>query len=236
MGWVSLDRSENDPALFWAYVIRALQKVHPGLGEHAFSMLQTSPQSAAEPALTSLINEVNAIDRDVILILDDFHVIDAAVVHMGLAFLLDHLPARMHVIIASRAEPLLPLARMRARGHVTELPAADMRFTPDEVSAFLNQVMALDLSATDVSTLETRTEGWIAGLKLAALSLKNHGDVQTFIRAFSGDNRYIADYLIQEVLLAQPQPVRRFLLGTAILDRLSGPLCDAVTGEPGSQA
>ncbi|MEP6622022.1 MAG: LuxR C-terminal-related transcriptional regulator [bacterium] len=234
--WVSLDRSENDPALFWAYVIRALQKIHPGLGEHALSMLQASQPSLAESALTSLINEINSIHRDVILILDDFHVIDAPAVHAGLTFLLDHLPARMHVVIASRSEPLLPLARLRARGQVMELPAAEMRFTPDEVSAFLNQVMALDLSATDVSTLETRTEGWIAGLKLAALSLKNHADVRKFIRAFSGDNRYIADYLIQEVLLAQPQNVRRFLVGTAILDRLNGPLCDAVTGEPGSQA
>jgi LuxR family maltose regulon positive regulatory protein len=142
----------------------------------------------------------------------------------------------MQLIIASRSDPVVPLARLRARGQVTELRAADLRFTPDEASAFLNQVMALDLSGADVSTLETRTEGWIAGLKLAALSLKNRGDVQKFIRAFAGDNRYIADYLIQEVLNTQPEEVRRFLLGTAILDRLSGPLCDAVTGEPGSQA
>ena len=236
VGWVSLDRSENDPALFWAYVIRALQKIQPRLGDHAFSMLRSLQQSPAEPALTSLINEVSAHDRDVILILDDFHVIDSPAVHSSLSFLLDHLPERMHVIIASRSEPRLPLARLRARGQVTELAAADIRFTPDEVSAFLNQVMALDLSAADVSTLEARTEGWIAGLKLAALSLKHHGDMQKFVRAFSGDNRYIADYLIQEVLLAQPDTVRRFLLGTAILDRLNGALCDAVTGEPGSQA
>ncbi|MEO8620756.1 MAG: LuxR C-terminal-related transcriptional regulator [bacterium] len=235
-GWVSLDRSENESALFWAYVIRALQKVQPGFGASPLAMLQSFRQPPTEIVLTSLINEINAIDRDFILILDDYHVIDAPQVHAGVTFFLDHLPPRMRLIIASRSDPLVPLPRLRARGQVTELRAADLRFTPDEASAFLNQVMALDLSATDVSTLELRTEGWIAGLKLAALSLKNRADVQKFIRAFSGDNRYIADYLIQEVLLAQPESVRRFLLGTAILDWLSGPLCDAVTGEHGSQA
>ncbi|MDB4914671.1 MAG: regulatory protein LuxR [Gemmatimonadetes bacterium] len=236
VGWVSLGRSENDPALFWAYVLRALQKVHPGVGESALSLLQTSRHSPTESALTSLINEISSIDRDVILILDDFHVIDAPPVHRGLTFLLDHMPATMHIIIASRSEPLLPLARLRARGQVSEIPAIEMRFRQHEVTEYLNTAMALGLSAADVSTLETRTEGWIAGLKLAALSLKNHGDVQKFIKGFSGDNRYIADYLIQEVLLAQPENIRRFLLRTAILDRLNGPLCDAVTGESGSQA
>ncbi len=236
VGWVSLDRSENEPALFWAYVIRALQRVQPGLGAAALAMLQSTRQQPTELALTSLINEISAIDRDTILILDDYHVIEASAVHAGVTFLLDHLPPCMQLVIASRSDPLVPLARLRARGQVTELRAADLRFTADESSAYLNQVMALDLSATDVSTLEVRTEGWIAGLKLAALSLKHRGDVQQFVRAFSGDNRYIADYLIQEVLLAQPEGVRRFLLGTSILDRLSGPLCDAVTSEQGSQA
>ncbi|MBL0170119.1 MAG: helix-turn-helix transcriptional regulator [Gemmatimonadaceae bacterium] len=235
VGWVSLDRSENEPALFWAYVIRALQKVWPGVGAEALVMLQSPLQAPTASVLTSLINEIIGIDRDFILILDDYHVIEAPAVHIGVTFLLDHLPPRMHVVIASRSEPMLPLARLRARGQVTELRAADLRFRPDEASAFLNQVMALDLSATDVSTLETRTEGWIAGLKLAALSLQNHGDVQQFVQAFSGDNRYIADYLIQEVLRAQPLAIRRFLLETAILDRLTGPLCDAVTAEHGSQ-
>lgn len=236
VAWVSLDRSENDPALFWAYVVRALQKVQPAMGEHALSMLRSSRQPLTAAVLTSLINEINASDRDFALVLDDYHVIDAPQVHAGVTFLLDHLPPRMQLIIASRSEPLVPVPRLRARGQVTELRADDLRFTPAEVSAFLNHVMALGLSPADVSTLETRTEGWIAGLKLAALSLKNHADVRKFVGAFSGDNRYIADYLIQEVLHTQPEDTRRFLIDTAILDRLSGPLCDAVAGAHGSQA
>lgn len=235
VGWVSLDRSENDAALFWAYVIRALQKVQPGLGSTALSMLHSTRRPPAELVLTSLINEIAASDREFVVVLDDYHVIEAPQVHAGVTFLVDHLPARMQLIIASRSDPGVPLARLRARGQVTELRAADLRFTPDETASFLNQVMALGLTAADVSMLETRTEGWIAGLKLAALSLKNRGDVQKFVRAFSGDNRYVADYLIQEILLAQPENVRRFLLATAILERLSGPLCDAVTGGRGAQ-
>ena len=231
-GWVSLDASDNEPASFWAHVIRSLQKVRPGVGEHVLSQ-----QAIDAPSfLTPLINDILAVDDDVVLILDDYHVIETAAVHAGLTFLLDHLPPRMHVIVASRSEPPLPVARLRARGEVTELRPADLRFTADEASAFLNRVMALDLSAADVATLEQRTEGWIAGLKLAALSLKGHGDLHRFIDAFSGDNRFIADYLIEEVLNGQPERIQRFLLGTALLERLSGPLCDAVTGEQGSQA
>ena len=235
-GWVSLDRSENEPALFWAYVVRALQKVQPGLGEQALAMLQASQQPPTASVLASLINEISTIGRDFLLILDDYHVIEAPAVHNGVAFLLDHLPPRMRVIIASRSEPTLPLARLRARGQVMELRASDLRFTPAEATVFLNDAMALELSVTDVTILEERTEGWIAGLKLAALSLQNHADVQKFVHAFSGDNRYIADYLVQEVLRTQSPAVRRFLLDTAILDRLSGPLCDAVSGERGSQS
>jgi LuxR family transcriptional regulator, maltose regulon positive regulatory protein len=235
-GWVSLDASENEPALFWAYVVRALQRVHPDVGTHALSLLQSRQPPPAESVVTALINEIDAVDADFLLILDDYHVIEAPAIHDALAFLLDHLPPRMHLVVASRAAPPLPLPRLRARGELTELRAADLRFTPDEASAFLNQVMALDLSAADTATLERRTEGWIAGLKLAALSMQGRGDVRGFVDAFSGDDRYVADYLVEEVLNAEPQRVRQFLLGTAILDRLSGPLCDAVTGERGSQA
>jgi LuxR family transcriptional regulator, maltose regulon positive regulatory protein len=234
--WVSLDASENEPALFWAYVVRALQRAHPAVGVRALPLLQSRRPPTAESLLTGLINEIDAVDADVLLVLDDYHVIEAPPVHDGLAFLLDHLPPRMRVVLASRAEPPLPLARFRVRGELTELRADDLRFTPDEASAFLNEVMALGLSPTDAATLERRTEGWIAGLKLAALSMQARGDVRGFVDAFSGDHRYIADYLVDEVLSAEPERVRRFLLGTAILDRLSGPLCDAVTGEPGSQA
>ena len=164
------------------------------------------------------------------LVLDDYHVIDAQPIHSGITFLLDHLPPQMHLVIASRSDPPLPLARLRGRGESTELRAADLRFTPDEAAAFLNEVMGLELSPDDVAALETRTEGWIAGLQLAALSMRGREDVPGFIRAFAGDDRYIVDYLVEEVLQRQPERVRSFLLQTSILDRLSGPLCDAVTG------
>jgi LuxR family maltose regulon positive regulatory protein len=234
-GWVSLDPSENEPALFWAYFIRALQKVHPGVGTRAASLLKSAQPPPIESILTTMINEINGIDSDFAIVLDDYHVIDAEPIHAGLTFLVDHLPPRMHLVVASRSDPPLPLARLRARGELTELRAADLRFTVDESSTFFNQVMALDVSAIDTAKLERRTEGWIAGLKLAALSMKGRADVAGFVDAFSGDNRYIADYLIDDVLQAEPERVRRFLLGTAILERLSGPLCDAVTGESGSQ-
>ncbi|HSJ10570.1 MAG TPA: hypothetical protein VK928_11680, partial [Longimicrobiales bacterium] len=235
VGWVSLDAGDNDPASFWSCFIRALQRVRPGLGQAALAALGAgSPPTVA--VLTSLINEIAALDDDVVVILDDYHVIEVPAVHSALAFFLDHLPPRMHLILATRVDPLLPVARLRARGELVELRAADLRFSPDEATLFLNRVMTLDLSAADVVTLGQRTEGWVAGLKLAALSMQGHEDVRGFIDAFSGDSRYVADYLIEEVLDAQPDRVRRFLLGTAILDRLSAPLCDAVTGEAGSQA
>ena len=230
-GWVSLDRSDNDPAFFWAYFITALQKIQPGVGERARSLLHSPQPPPIESVLTTLINEINAIEEDFALILDDFHVIDALPAHDGIAFLLDHLPPHMHLVIASRADPLLPLARLRARGEATELRAADLRFTPGEVAAFLNEAMGLKLSSQDVAALETRTEGWIAGLQLAALSMQGREDVAGFVAAFTGDDRYIVDYLVEEVLQRQPERVRSFLLQTCILDRLCGPLCDAVTGQ-----
>ena len=238
IAWVSLDPTENEPSVFWSYVTRAIQKIHPTVGPRAISLLQSPEPPRAESVLTELINDLTAIDSDVVLVLDDYHVIDAAPVHESLTFLLDHLPPRMHVVIASRSDPPapLPLARLRARGELAEVRVAELRFTPDEAAAFLNQVMALDLSATDTAKLERRTEGWITGLKLAALSMKGRDDVREFVDAFTGDSRYVADYLVEEVLQAESERIRRFLLGTAILDRLSGPLCDAVMGEPGSQA
>jgi len=233
-GWVSLDAGDNEPATFWEYCIRALQKVEPNVGARALALLHAKVPPSVE-VLTMLINDIDAIDRDFILVLDDYHVIESPAIHTGLAFFLDHLPPRMHVVIATRTDPLLPLARMRARGEVTELRASKLRFTAEETSDFFNRVMALDLSAVDVAKLETRTEGWIAGLKLAALSMKGHDNVRRFIDAFSGDNRYIADYLVEEVLQSQPEDVRRFLLHTSMLERMNGPLCDAVTGVAGSQ-
>ncbi len=218
--WVSLDQGDNDPALFWAYFIAALQTVHPGVGDDALSLLHSSQPAPIESVLSTLINEINAIEddpstgsgRSFVLVLDDYHVVDAKSIHSAIAFLVDHLPWQMHLVIASRSDPPLPLARLRGRGELTELRASDLRFTPDDAAAFLNGVMELDLSAADVAALETRTEGWIAGLQLAALSMRGREDISGFIRAFAGDDRYIGDYLVEEVLQRQSESVRSFLL------------------------
>jgi LuxR family maltose regulon positive regulatory protein len=231
-GWVSLDQSDNDSTSFWAYVIAALQQVQTGIGESTRALLNSPQSPPIETLLTTVINEINAIPQDFFLILDDFHVIDAQPVHGAVAFLLDHLPPQMHLVIASRADPPLPLARLRGRGELNELRAADLRFTPDEAGAFLNEVMRLSLSTADVDALQVRTEGWIAGLQLAALSIQGRDDIPAYIRSFSGDDRYIVDYLIEEVLQRQPDHIQRFLLQTSILDRLCGPLCDAVLLDP----
>lgn len=228
--WVSLDESDNDPARFWTYVVTALRRIRPQVGEGALAALRSPQPPPIESILTTVINEISAIDDDVTLILDDLHAIESRPVHGAIAFLLDHLPPRMHLVVASRSDPPLPLTRLRARGELTELRAADLRFTPDEAAAFLDQVMGLTLSADDVSALEARTEGWIAGLQLAALSMRGRADVSGFIASFAGDDRYIVDFLVEEVLHRQPERVRSFLLQTSILDRLSAPLCDAVTG------
>ncbi len=229
--WVSLDQSDSDPARFWEYFIAALQTIQSGVGKNALSLLHSPQPPPIESVLTMLINEINAIRDDFALILDDYHVIDADLVHDAVTYLVDHLPPQMHLVIASRADPPLPLALLRGRSELTELRAADLRFTPEEAAEFLNQVMGLKLSAGDVAALEARTEGWIAGLQLAALSMRGRDDLSEFIRAFAGNDRYIADYLVEEVLQGQSERVRSFLLQTSILDRLCGPLCDVVTGQ-----
>src|SRR5438132_5590736 len=234
--WLSLDHSDNHPPSFWTYVIAALQTVAPDVGASAISLLQSAQPPAIESVLASVLNELNAIAQDLVLVLDDYHVIDAHDIHTGTVFLLDHLPPQMHLVIGSRADPALPLARLRARGELVEIRAADLRFTPDEAAAYLNEAMGLDLTARDLAALEERTEGWIAALQLAALSIQGRDDVAGFIAGFAGDDRYIVDYLVEEVLQRQPQHVRSFLQQTSILDRLSGPLCDAVTGQDGGKA
>ncbi|MDB9526309.1 LuxR C-terminal-related transcriptional regulator [Oscillatoria sp. CS-180] len=235
VAWVSLDQTDNDPAVFWAYFITALQNVQPGLGERSLSLLQSPQPPPIESVLMTLLNELTTVEEDVVLILDDYHVIVTPAIHNGLGFLLSHLPSEMHLVIASRADPPLALARLRSHGELTELRAIDLRFTPDEAAAFLNQVMGLEISAAEVSALEQRTEGWIAGLQLAALSLQGRENVTDFVAAFSGDDRYIVDYLLEEVLQRQSDRVRHFLLQTAVLDRLSGALCDAVTDQTDGQ-
>ncbi len=228
--WLSLDKRDNDPALFWTYFVTALKTASNGAGAAALSLLQ-SAQPPIEAVLATLLNDLHAIAKDVVLVLDDYHVIEARDIQDGVAFLLEHLPPHVHLVIASRADPALPLARLRARGELVEIRAADLRFAADEAAAYLNGAMGLALTARDVAVLEGRTEGWIAALQLAALSMQGREDIAGFIAGFAGDDRYIVDYLAEEVLQRQPEDVQRFLLQTSILDRLTGPLCDVVTGQ-----
>jgi LuxR family maltose regulon positive regulatory protein len=234
--WLSLDRGDNDPVSFWTYVIAALRTVASGVGESALALLQASQPPSIEVALTMLLNDLGSVSGDIVLVLDDYHAIDAREVQDGMAFLLDHLPPGLHVVIASRADPALPLPRLRARGELVEIRAAELRFMPDEAAAYLNEMMGLQLTAPDVAALEGRTEGWIAALQLAALSMQGRDDVAGFIAGFAGDDRYVVDYLVEEVLQRQSDRVRAFLLQTSVLGRLSGPLCDAVTGHDGGRA
>jgi LuxR family maltose regulon positive regulatory protein len=245
IAWVSLDRGDNDPTRFWTYFIAALQTIQAdvaeaAVGEAALAMLQSPGGAGAstpppiEAILTALINEITERLAAFVLVLDDYHLlIKAQPIHDALGFLLDHLPPQMHLVIATRADPPLPIARLRGRGQVTELRLTDLRFTPDEAAEFLNQVMGLELSVNDVAALASRTEGWISGLQMAAVSMQEQEDTASFIQAFTGSDRYILDYLVEEVLYRQSDGIQTFLLQTAILDRLTAPLCDAVveTGE-----
>jgi LuxR family transcriptional regulator, maltose regulon positive regulatory protein len=234
VGWVSLDSTDNDPLRFWSYAIAALDMLAAGVGTTALTLLQTPQPPPVERILTGVLNAFttsNAVPvRDIALVLDDYHVITAPAIHDALAWLIEYLPPQLHLVIISRADPALPLARLRARGAVTELHASDLRFTPDEIATFLNEVMGLALTADDLAALEARTEGWIAGLQLAALAMRDHQDRSGFIRTFTGSNRYIVDYLAAEVFTRQPAHIQNFLLQTAILDRMCSPLCDAVLG------
>jgi LuxR family maltose regulon positive regulatory protein len=233
-GWLSLDESDDDATRFWTHVIAALQRVRPGVGEQAMTLLDT-PRSPIESILSSLINDVAEVPQDLILVLDDYHLVQAEPIHHAFGFLLEHVPPQMHLVVSGRTDPPLPLARLRARGQLTELRAADLRFTFDETAAFLNSVTGLSLSQRDVFTLVARTEGWAAGLQLAALSMQEQEDVGGFISTFAGSNRHILDYLTDEVLERQPEDVQRFLLTTSILDRMSAGLCDAVVGGDGGR-
>jgi LuxR family maltose regulon positive regulatory protein len=236
VAWLSLDPTDNEPATFWTYLVAALQTAAPGVGARALSLLQGPQPPPIETVLAMLLNELGGVPNEVVLALDDYHVIDAHDINAGMAFLLEHLPPQVHLVITTRADPALPLARLRARGELAEVRAADLRFTRGEAAAYLNEVMGLDLAAGDVAALEGRTEGWIAALQLAALSMQGRDDVAGFIAGFAGDDRYIVDYLVEEVLHQQPEHVRSFLLETSILARMTGPLCDAVTGQDGGKA
>lgn len=230
--WLSLNEEDKDPTRFLIYLVAALQTVAPNLGAGVLAALQSPQQPPTEAILISLLNEITALPDDFILILDDYHTVDSKTVDSALTFLLEHLPPQWHLVIATREDPLLPLARYRARGQLTELRLADLRFSPAEAAEFLNQAMGLNLSAEDIVALETRTEGWIAGLQLAAISMKGHQDTSNFVQSFTGSHRFVMDYLVEEVLRQQPENVQDFLLSTSILDRLCGALCDAVLLSP----
>ncbi len=229
IAWLSLDEGDSDPVRFLNYIVAAMQTIEANIGAGMSGALQNPQLPSIELLLTSLLNEIGAILENFILVLDDYHLIDSQSVDQALAFLLDHLPPQMHLVIASREDPSLPLARYRARGQLAELRAADLRFTPAEAAEFLNRVMGLNLSVENIAALEARTEGWIAGLQLAALSMEGREDIVSFIQAFTGSHRFVLDYLVEEVLQRQPESVRSFLLQTAILQRFCASLCNAVT-------
>ncbi len=245
VAWLSLDEGDNDPTRFLIYFITALQTlalskvegILANIGEGVLGALKSPQPPSIESILTTLLNEITTIPENFIFVLDDYHILDSKPVDNALTFLLEHLPPQMHLVITTREDPQFPLARLRARGQLTELRAADLRFTPTEATEFLNQAMSLQLSAEDIAALEARTEGWITGLQLAALalqgalSMQGHPDTSRFIQSFTGSHRFVLDYLVEEVLRRQPECIRSFLLQTSILERLSGPLCDAVTGQ-----
>ena len=201
--WLSLDQRDNDPALFWTYVVAALQTAAAGIGDGALALRQ-SPQST-DAFLDAVLNDLHRIPEEIVLVLDDYHLIDAREIQDGMAYLLEHLPAQVHLVLAGRADPALPLARFRGRGELTEIRAADLRFTAEEAAAYLNGVMGLELTTQHVAALETRTEGWITAIQLAALSMQGRDDIAGFLAGFAGDDRYIVDYLVEEVLQRQPE-------------------------------
>jgi LuxR family transcriptional regulator, maltose regulon positive regulatory protein len=230
--WLSLDEGENDPARFLAYLVAALQTFVPDIGEGVLTILHSPQPPPPASILTALLNDLTTIRDHFVLVLDDYHVLDAKPIDQALTYLVEHLPPHMHLVIATREDPPLPLARLRARGHLTEVRATDLRFTHSEATAFLTQVMGLTLSAQDIARLSTRTEGWIAGLQLAALSMQGHKDTTSFVTSFTGSHHFVLDYLAEEVLGQQSEHIQTFLLRTSILDRLCGPLCDAVLMDP----
>jgi len=238
LAWLCLDAGDSDPARFWRYVMAALDRVRPGLAGRVGPLLGPPPPRSFEGLVTALINELAAQPGadEVVLVLDDYHLIDSEPVHASVAFLLEHLPPGLHLVLTSRADPPLPLARLRGRGQLAELRAAELRFTGQEAAALLADATGTGLSEAAVAALVARTEGWAAGLRLAGLSLRGQVDTAGFVAAFSGSHRFVLDYLTDEVLAVQPEQVRGFLLETSVLDRLSGDLCDAVTGRTGSQA
>ncbi|HEY9828793.1 MAG TPA: LuxR C-terminal-related transcriptional regulator [Stenomitos sp.] len=234
--WVSLGEEDNDPIQFWSYVVTALQTVEPDIGKAAVALLETVQSLPDQSIPTVLINDLVQSGQDIVLILDDYHTIRNQSIHTALSFFIDHIPDNFHLIVSTRIDPPLPLARLRARNRLTEIRSTDLRFTLDETNSFLAQTMGLILSEEDVKAIETRTEGWIASLQLAAISMRQQNDISSFIRAFAGSNVFVAEYLMEEVLNQQSEEVRTFLLQTSILARLNPSLCNAVRAAADSQA
>ncbi len=235
VAWLALDAGDNDPMRFWRYVVGAVDRVHAGIGDRVLPLLAAPVQPTLEAVVAVLVNELVAHPGEFWLILDDYHVVESRPVQDSLALLLERLPPHAHVVIATRSDPPLPLPRLRARGQLAELRAADLRFTADEVGAVLREVWGLDLPADSVAALAARTEGWVSGLQLAALSLRGAADPARLVEEFTGSHRFVLDYLTEEVLERQSDEVKTFLLDTSVLDRLTGPLCDAVTGRRDGQ-
>jgi LuxR family maltose regulon positive regulatory protein len=235
VAWLSLDEGDNDPARFWRHVAAALDGVVPGIAERVTALLVGLQPTAFGAVAAALVNELAGSSDEAVLVLDDYHLIDAPPVHASLGFLLEHPPASLRLVLASRADPPLPLARLRARGQLAELRERDLRFTLEEAAELLRTAVRPDLPEMAVAVLANRTEGWVAGLQLAALSLQGHADPAGLVVSFSGTHRFVLDYLTEEVLARQPEPLQAFLLQTSVLARLSGPLCEAVTGRADSQ-
>jgi LuxR family maltose regulon positive regulatory protein len=236
VAWITLDENDNDPARFLVYFLAALNQIDQHAGEATKALLQALQPPPPDFLMTTLVNEIAAIHHPFILAIDDYHVIQTLPIHQQLAFIVEHQPAQMHLAIITREDPPLPIARLRARGHLVEIRQQDLRFSLDECTEFLNQVMGLNLPPTDIAALEHRTEGWIAGLQLAALSMRGRDDLSGFIEAFTGSSHFVLDYLIEEVFRQQSIEVQDFLLKTSILERLSGSLCDAVAGRTDSRS
>jgi LuxR family transcriptional regulator, maltose regulon positive regulatory protein len=236
IAWISLDAADNDPNCFLTYVSEAINSVHPGVGDYALEMLRSSVPLPPAAVVSTLLNDLCEVTEPFVLVLDDYHLITVQAVHNAVTFMLDHLLPVIHLVIATRIDPPLPLARLRSHQQLAEIRASHLRFNPEETAELLNRIMGLDLKEEDILSLESRTEGWIAGLQMAVLSMQGRQDLSQFIQSFTGSHRYIMDYLVDEVLLRQPEDIQKFLLNTSILKRLSGPLCDALLDQKGSQA
>ena len=234
VAWLSLDEGDNDLARFLTYLVLAVRATSSQVGEQMLARLRSAEPVPTDEVLTTVLNEVAELPHDVVLVLDDFHVIDSEEVDQAMVFLIENLPPQLHVVIATREDPRMPLARWRARGVLSELRAADLRFTLAETTEFLRTVMGLDLLPEDVASLEARTEGWIAGLQLAGLHLQGRADPAEAVRSFAGSHRFVFDYLVEEVLAHLTDQERRFLLQTSILDRMTADLCEVVTGQRAS--